>query len=99
MKLNLAAFLLALFSASLSMAVIPAKMPLFKAYETSGAVLIGKITAANPANRLIETQVTETLKGEAVEKVRLQLQNPAALFDSVQVGNSIVIMIGKGRGA
>jgi hypothetical protein len=100
--MKLLASIISLLSVILSQsafAVFPAKLPLPKMYETSGTVLVGKITKLNASNRLIDADVIETLKGDKTEKLRVQLVSPEALFGQIHEGDPIVVCTSRGRGA
>src|SRR3954451_10331684 len=79
--------------------VFPAKLPLPKMYETSGTILVGKITRLTSSNRLIDVDVVEALKGDKTDKLRVQLVSPEALFSQIHEGDPIVVCTSRGRGA
>jgi len=80
-------------------AVIQLKLTVAMMYSRSSPVLIAKVTGLNEANRVIEADVSETLIGQSGPKFRLQVLQPQNLFPRIKVGDPIVLMAAKGRGA
>src|SRR5829696_5819804 len=80
-------------------AVIQLKLTVSKMYSSSSPVGIAKVTSLNESNRVIEADVIETLSGQSTPKIRLQIIQPQNLFAKIKVGDPIVLMAAKGRGA
>jgi len=80
-------------------AVIQLKLTVAMSYIRSSPVLIAKVAALNESNRVIEADVVETLVGQSGPKIRLQIIQPQNLFPRIKVGDPIVLMAAKGRGA
>src|SRR3954465_14288851 len=100
MRVRIASFIsLILFTCSGAFAVIAAKIPVGKIVETSKSVLLARVTQLNPSNRVMDVELTEALKGEGPQKMRVQVVEPKAIFAGIKVGDPIIIMTGKGREA
>jgi len=71
-----------------------------KIYKTSNAVVVGTVAAVNPGNRVVDINVTATLKGASPgPRLRVQAAAPPDLFQKVAVGQSVVLFLAKDRGA
>ena len=90
---------LALALAAAAHAVIKVDLPVSKIYGSSKAVVVGSVTAVNPANRVADVKVEEALKGQAPgEKLRIQVATPPDLFASVAVGQAVVLFAAEDAG-
>lgn len=81
-------------------AVIQVKKPISEIYSTGASqVIVGRIARVNLENRVIEVEVTETIKGEAAgERVLVQVRSPEALIKEVAAGQPIALLVSKARG-
>ena len=61
-------------------AVVQLKLTAAMTYSRSSPVLIAKVTALNESNRVIDVDVVETLVGQSAPKLRIQIQQPQAVF-------------------
>src|SRR2546421_969319 len=80
-------------------AVVQLKLTAAMTYSRSSPVLIAKVTALNESNRVIDVDVVETLVGQSAQKLRIQIQQPHAVFSRVKIGDPIVLFAAKGKGA
>ncbi len=80
-------------------AVIQLKLTVPMMYSKSSPVLIAKVASLSESNRVVEAEVTETLIGQSAAKIRLQVLQPQNLLSRIKVGDPIVLMAAKGRGA
>jgi hypothetical protein len=99
MRLRILILFFSLSICDSALAVIQLKLTVSKMYSSSSPVMIAKVVSLNEANRVIEADVTETLSGQASPKIRLQIIQPQNLVGKIKVGNPIVLMAAKGRGA
>ena len=80
-------------------AVINIDMPISKIFEAVKAVAVGKVTAVNAENRVIDLSTTGMLKGAPVgETFRVQIAAPAELIKKVAVDQPLVLMTGEDLG-
>ncbi len=83
-----------------ALAVIALKAPMSKINASAKMVLIARITAVNPDNRVVEARVTDLAKGESPgPTVRVQIQEPAELLQHVKAGQDLVIFANARRGS
>lgn len=80
-------------------AVIKIERPVSEVYQYAKQVIVATIIKANPANRVIEAEVVEVVKGKAVgERIRVQIVQPEAIFKQVKAGQPVVIFVSKAAG-
>jgi hypothetical protein len=99
MRTHLLVLFLLLAICAPASAVIQLKLTVPMMYSKSSPVLIATVSALSESNRVIEAEVSETLIGQSAAKIRLQVIQPQNLFPRVKVGDPIVLMAAKGRGA
>ena len=81
-------------------AVIRVDFPVSMIYGSSEAVLVGKVAAVNPSNRVVEVKAVETLKGvSASRRLRVQILSPAPLIKRIAAGRPLVLFVGRSKGA
>jgi hypothetical protein len=80
-------------------AVIKIERPVSEVYQYARQVIVATIIKANPANRVIEAEVVEVVKGKAVgERIRVQIAQPEAVFKQIKAGQPVVIFVSKAAG-
>lgn len=90
---------LALAGIPSAQAVIKVEFPVSKMYDTSQAVIIGTVAAANPDNRVVDVTVTGAAKGDAGgDRLRIQIVNPPELIKQAAPGSPLVLFVAKERG-
>jgi hypothetical protein len=92
-------FILILVFTQPAFAVVAAKIPVSKMYETAKSVIIARVTQANETHRVLDVETIEVLKGAAPPKLRIQIVEPKNVFDAVRIGDPVVILTGKVREA
>lgn len=81
-------------------ALIKLEMTVAKVYETSKAVLVGKVAAVSADTRVVDVTVAETLKGKAPgEKLRVQIAAPADLLKDIAPAQPLVFFLAETEGA
>lgn len=82
-----------------ALGVIKVEFPVSRIYAESKIVLAGEVVGVNPASRVLDIRVLETLKGAPVgDAVRIQIANPGELIQSVSKGQYAAIFVGEARG-
>ncbi len=80
-------------------AVIKVELPVWKIYESSKSVAVGKVVAVDSDRNVLEVALVETLKGEPpAQRFRVQIASPAELIRQVAAGGLVAIFIGKTDG-
>ena len=100
MKIRIALICVLTFALARSAeAVFPAKLPLPKMYETSASVLVARVSKLTELNRVVDVEVTDAIKGDKTDKLRIQVVKPEGIFKQLREGDPIVICTSRGRGA
>jgi FG-GAP-like repeat len=84
-----------LFFAAPVNAVIKVDLPVSKRYDLSKAVCVGKVTAVNAGQHVVDVALTQTLKGApGPQQFRVQLTAATAnAIAAVKVGQPVVVLV------
>lgn len=94
-KLLLAFCILLAGFAPAAMGLIKIDAPISRSYAASPRVIVAEVSTITAANRLVDARVLQTLKGDDPgERVRLQVAQPADLFERIRPGGKLVIFVG-----
>jgi hypothetical protein len=89
MRLRLIPFVCLMLWPVTAHAVIAARLQLF---EQSAAVVLLKVTGANPANKVLDLEVAQVVTGQFEPRtLRLQVANPPGAFEAAPVGSQLVL--------
>jgi hypothetical protein len=96
LRMDLLAVAAVLLFGPTAQAVIAVKTPISKLYAVSSAVIVGKVTRVNAANRVVEAEVVEAVKGRSPgQQFRVQIVEPKELIEQLAEGQAVIVFVGR----